>query len=214
MKGAELASQVARETAVRRAMMCFWQRGVEVASYNDIVEATGLSRKALYALWPHKDALVRAAMALYRNEVLGPLIDRLGLGGRAGLEGFWNGIADGVRTPGWAGCFLFRSAGETLHSDQVIAAHFDEHAKLLRTRMSRAVREALAEQSLDQEVDPDAAAWQALAIIALISTYGALSGNSGTVAKLIGVGRTATGLAAVANVALRGRGEPPPRNDL
>jgi len=192
----EQPGQAGRESVVRRALVTFWQKGAEAASYNDIVEATGLSRKALYALWPDKDALVHEAMVLYRREVLGPLIDRVGLGRRIGLEGFWNALIEGVRTPGWAGCFLFRSASGALHGDRVIAAHFDEHARLLRTGISRAVREALVEQSLDHKVDPDAAGWQALAIASLISTYGALAGNSGTVAKLIDAGRMATGLTA------------------
>ena len=196
MTNAEQTVQAGRESVVRRALVTFWQKGAEAASYNDIVEATGLSRKALYALWPDKDALVHEAMVLYRREVLGPLIDRIGLGGRIGLEEFWNGISEGVRTPGWAGCFLFRSASGALHGDHVIAAHFDEHATLLRTGVSRAVHEALAEESLDRKVDPDTAGWQALAIASLISTYGALSGNTETVAKLIGAGRIATGLTA------------------
>ncbi|GLS36641.1 hypothetical protein GCM10010869_22320 [Mesorhizobium tianshanense] len=183
-----------RGTIVRRALQAFWNRGAEATSYNDIVAATGLSRKALYALWPEKDALVHEAMELYRAEVLGPLVNGLAVGGRAGLEAFWDALTTGVKTPGWAGCFLFRSAGGALRGDPVIARHFDEHVALLRTGITRAMREAQRESATDTKIDTAEAGWQVVAVAALISTYGAMSGNSRTVTALISAGRSACGL--------------------
>lgn len=144
--------------------------------------------------WPAKDALVHEAMALYRAEVLGPLVDRLARGGRAGLEAFWDAVAKGVKTPGWSGCFLFRSAGGALHADPIVARHFDEHVGLLRAGVTRALRGAQTERAIDTSIDVTEAGWQVVAFAALISTYGALSGNSRTVTALISAGRAACGL--------------------
>ena len=194
MAAGEQRSEPDRGTVVRLALRAFWNQGAEATSYNDIVAATGLSRKALYALWPDKDALVHEAMALYRAEVLGPLVDRLARGGRAGLEAFWDAVAKGVKTPGWSGCFLLRSVGGALHGDPVVARHFDEHVGLLRAGVTSALQGARTDRAIDTSIDVTEAGWQVVAIAALISTYGALSGNSRTVTALISAGRAACGL--------------------
>jgi TetR/AcrR family transcriptional repressor of nem operon len=191
---AEASPAFDRTTAVRKAMGAFWAKGAEATSYNEIVEATGLSRKALYALWPDKDALIHEAMTLYRAEILTPLLERLDLPGREGLEAFWDTLARGARMRGWSGCFLFRSSSGPLHGDPVIAEHFDEHVKLLRTGVVRALREAQADGSIDAAISATDAGWQVVAITSLISTYGALAGNSSAVAALISAGRAACGL--------------------
>jgi AcrR family transcriptional regulator len=180
---------------VRKAMRAFWKQGAEATSYNDIVEATGMSRKALYALWPDKHALIHEAMALYRAEALAPLLELLSRPGRQGLEAFWDALARGTRMRGWSGCFLFRSAAGPLHDDPVIAGHFDEHVRLLRSGVTRALREAQAEGSIDPGISVVDAGWQVVAIASLLSNYGALHGNTGAVAALISAGRTACGLA-------------------
>ena len=192
MKGIE-EEPAPRDTAIRRAMALFWSRGAEVASYNEIVEATGLSRKALYALWPEKDALVHDAMALYRQVVLAPLVATLRVGGRKGVEAFWNALERGVRTPGWSGCFLFRSASGALREDSVIAGHFRAHVELLRKEVAKAVMQGIEDGEI-ATIDAETAAWQTVSVAALISTYGAISGNGKPVQKLIAAGRTACGL--------------------
>jgi AcrR family transcriptional regulator len=196
MTAAEASSVTDRAGIARKAMRAFWMQGAEATSYNDIVEATGVSRKALYALWPDKHALIHEAMALYRAEVLAPLLELLDRPGRRGLESFWDALARGTLMPGWSGCFLFRSAAGPLHGDPVIAGHFDEHVGLLRAGVIRALGEARAEGSIDPGIGVADAGWQVVAIVSLISGYGALHGNTGAVAALISAGRAACGLAA------------------
>jgi TetR/AcrR family transcriptional regulator, transcriptional repressor for nem operon len=185
-----------RAAIARKAMSTFWQQGAEATSYDGIVAATGLSRKALYALWPDKQALIHEAMALYRAEVLAPLLALLGRPGREGLEAFWDALARGTKIGGWSGCFLFRSSAGQLRGDPIIAEHFDDHVRLLRSGVARALREAKAEGTIDPDVEITDAGWQVVAIVSLISSYGALHGNTSAVPALITAGRAACGLAS------------------
>ncbi|MEQ1899819.1 MAG: TetR/AcrR family transcriptional regulator [Devosia sp.] len=186
-----------RLTAIRQALAVFWRQGAEATSYNDIVAATGLSRKALYGLWPDKGALIHEAMVTYRAEVLAPLVARLDRHGRAGLKGFWDGLSEGVKSHGWCGCFLFRSASGALRADPVVARHFDAHVELLRQGIHRAAAEAIEDRTIGAEIDPATASWQSVAIAGMISTCGAITGNSSSVRSLIAAGRAACGLSWV-----------------
>lgn len=186
-----------RDAALRRVLTVFWQQGAESTSYNDIVKATGLSRKALYAQWPDKEALIHAVMMLYRTEVLTVFREALALGGRRGLEAFWQTAVAGSASPGWRGCFLFRSANGVLGTDPTVQRHLDEHVQMLRAHVVRAIEEAQVAGEVPASVDPQAAGWQVAAITALMSTYGAMSGNGPAVAHLINAGRVACGLTAV-----------------
>ena len=175
-------------------MLLFWARGAEEASYDDIVRTTGLSRRALYAAWPEKDALVHVAIARYRETVLRPLVALLDAGGRKGLERFWDGLERGVRSPGWVGCFLFRSASGAFRGDPVVVRHFEEHITLLTTAIVRSIREASAAGEIVSGIQPEHAGLESAAVIGLASTLGAQSGYSKRVQALIDAGRSTCGL--------------------
>ena len=60
------------QTIIREAMKLFWQKGTDVP-FSQIVEVTGQSRKALYAIFDDKATLIGAALGMYRQEVLAPM---------------------------------------------------------------------------------------------------------------------------------------------
>ena len=152
-----------RQGAVEAAMLLFWEQGAEGASYNDIVAATGLSRKALYAEWPDKETLVHDALQHYRNVVLGQLIAPLETGGRAGLEAFWDQLQTEIRAAKkWTGCFLFRSVSGPLRSDTFVASAYDEYAGRMRELVARCVRDGQAKGVIGKQTDAEAAGWHAL----------------------------------------------------
>lgn len=64
-----------RAAALRRAMDVFWRRGYEGASIGDLTKAMGINAPSLYACFGCKEALFRAAVALY-NETEGAATDR------------------------------------------------------------------------------------------------------------------------------------------
>ena len=71
-------------------MNLFWQRGYDAVSFNDLVAATGASRRGLYSLWGSKEDLFAAAMARYRHGVGDYFFDDMEAdgAGRAEIEAF------------------------------------------------------------------------------------------------------------------------------
>jgi AcrR family transcriptional regulator len=54
-----------RQTAIEEAMLLFWERGYEGASFNALTEAMGLSASSLQNAFGSKEALFREAMQHY-----------------------------------------------------------------------------------------------------------------------------------------------------
>jgi TetR/AcrR family transcriptional regulator, transcriptional repressor for nem operon len=158
---------VTRDLALEAALKLFWAKGAEVAAYGEIVKATGLSRKALYAHWPDKQTLVAETLALYRREVLAGMIDTLT---GQGVIAFWDRIEAAIRAPGWCGCYLMRTGSGPLRRDTAVSAALVEYLD----RLQAAFEAALAGQRVP--VEPALAASQCVAILALISQRGAVEG--------------------------------------
>ena len=53
------------DTALRRALDLFWERGYEGTSLNDLAEAMGIASASIYACFGSKEDLFRKVMALY-----------------------------------------------------------------------------------------------------------------------------------------------------
>jgi AcrR family transcriptional regulator len=53
------------EKALDAALLVFWQKGYEGASFEDLTQATGVARKGLYAALGNKETLFRSALDRY-----------------------------------------------------------------------------------------------------------------------------------------------------
>ncbi|BCJ58121.1 hypothetical protein Jiend_15430 [Micromonospora endophytica] len=56
-----------RDVALRRAMEVFWRHGYQGASMTALTAAMGINSPSLYAAFGSKEALFRAAVALYNT---------------------------------------------------------------------------------------------------------------------------------------------------
>jgi AcrR family transcriptional regulator len=173
------------DPALGAALRLFWEKGAESAAYGEIVQATGLSRKALYARWPEKQALVEDTLALYRREVLAGMLETLT--GQAAAA-FWDRLEDVAGSPGWCGCYLMRTGAGALRAEPAIRAGLEGYLAELQAGFAG----ALAGVALP--VPAKLAATQCVAILALISQRGAVEGNSPAVQDLIAAGRRTCGL--------------------
>ncbi|MCR8723125.1 TetR/AcrR family transcriptional regulator [Frigidibacter sp. ROC022] len=183
-----------RDAAVEAAMDLFWRRGADRATYPEIVSATGLNRKRLYALWPEKDALVLDTLRHYRAQVLQAGLDRLSPPGAAPLLAFWDRLEAETRGRDWAGCFLMSTAAGPYGRLPAVRKLRDEWLDQLAESLTTAILAAVRDLPRSRVLDPGAAAWQAVALWALIAELGPDSGYDARIAGLLRAGRLACGL--------------------
>ena len=60
------------DTALRKALDVFWERGYEGTSLNDLAQAMGIASASIYACFGSKEDLFRKVMALYGTTSGGP----------------------------------------------------------------------------------------------------------------------------------------------
>ena len=173
------------DPALGAALGLFWSKGAESSAYGEIVAATGLSRKALYARWPDKQALVDDTLVLYRREILAGILEALE---QEGIAAFWDKLAAATAAPGWCGCYLMRTGTGDLRATPSVRAALDDYLAALAVGFRRALGQ------VPLPVPNELAATQCLAILALISQRGAVEGNSPAVQDLLAAGRRTCGL--------------------
>jgi AcrR family transcriptional regulator len=145
-----------RDSALRCAMLLFWERGYEATSISDLTAAMGINSPSLYAAFGSKEALFRESIELYgRTE--GSSTRRAVLEeptARDAVEAMLRGNADMFTDPAHpAGCLVVQSAGNGDISDFLTACRRSDH-DVVRERIDRAV----AEGELPEGTDTDAVA--------------------------------------------------------
>jgi AcrR family transcriptional regulator len=173
------------DSALNAALDLFWAEGAETTSYPEIVAATGLSRKALYARWPDKQVLIAATLDSYRRTVLTAMLATLAT---EGPSAFWDRLEAATRTKGWNGCYLMRTGSGALRNEPAVAAAQAEYLGALHDAFCAALR------GRNLAVPADLAALQCVALLTLISQRGAAEGAGPAVAALISAGRVTCGL--------------------
>jgi TetR/AcrR family transcriptional regulator, transcriptional repressor for nem operon len=192
-----MVKEISAETrthVLNSAMHLFWARGAERTSYTEIVAATSLSRKALYQLWPDKDALLLESLQAYRDTILSHVLEPLEGTGADGLRQFWDRLEGASQVKGWNGCLLFRSGSGPLASDPQIAGMLDQHLARLNGGLAKSIRQFHGPSNTSAAIDAEDAARASAAVLALISTLGVVGGYTAQVKALYGTGRALCGL--------------------
>ncbi len=183
-----------REPALEKIVNLFWERGAEVASYTEIVEISGLSRKSLYVLWPDKDALINDTLDFYHLLLLDYIGELMAPGGRKGLEAFWNGLDESSKRDGWRGCYLYRTASGPLRENPHVAKTYKQYFSEFSGEVERLVLRAQGDGDVDKSIDARAAGLASFALIGAISTIGGQSGYDQRVCDLINAARSVCGV--------------------
>jgi AcrR family transcriptional regulator len=127
---ATMSPDAAQRSVLRAADELFYARGISGVVMSDIRDASGVSMRRLYAMYPSKSELVAAWltdrharwMAWFASSV-----ERHVAGGADPVLATFDAIAEWVTTPDYRGCAFINSLAETSEIDDthrtIVAAH-------------------------------------------------------------------------------------------
>lgn len=133
------------EEALASVMRVFWQQGFAETSYDDLVKASGVSRKGLYTAFGDKEALFIASLRYYRKTIFKDLFADLerssitiediikileNLGQLAASEG------------GSIGCFMANTAADETLTIPEVKQQVDAHLKAMSQSFQAAFQRA------------------------------------------------------------------------
>ena len=127
---AKLDEEAAREAVLDAADSVFYARGVGGTGMAEIRDASGVSLRRLYGLYPSKHDLVAGWLEARHTSWMAwfqaGIESRVG-GGAAPVDAIFDTLAEWASTPGYRGCAFLNTAAEVAEIDdrhlQIIAAH-------------------------------------------------------------------------------------------
>jgi AcrR family transcriptional regulator len=120
----------ARRSVLRAADELFYAYGISGVVMSDIRDASGVSMRRLYAMYPSKSGLVAAWLSDRHDTWMAwftTSVDRHIAAGADPVLATFDAIAEWVTSPGYRGCAFINSLAETSEIDDshrtIIAAH-------------------------------------------------------------------------------------------
>ncbi|MDP2292600.1 MAG: TetR/AcrR family transcriptional regulator [Actinomycetota bacterium] len=125
-----MSPDAAQRSVLRAADELFYAHGISGVVMSDIRDASGVSMRRLYGMYPSKSELV-AAWLTDRHDTwmawFAASVERHVSGGADPVLATFDAIAEWVTTPGYRGCAFINSLAETSEIDEthstIIAAH-------------------------------------------------------------------------------------------
>ena len=150
-------SNVDFDSVLEKATRLFWSRGFTDVSVEELVNATGVNRYALYAEFGDKEAVFQAALDWYGKNIVSMLLADLE-GEKADLnaiEAFFHGMANAASGPGgFTGCLMCNTSielGPQSFAGPKVTLHFDR----MREAFARGLRRALSLGQIPEDLDPE-----------------------------------------------------------
>jgi TetR/AcrR family transcriptional repressor of nem operon len=142
-----------------RALDLFWERGYDAVSVDDLVQATGLNRFALYHQWGDKRGLLLACLDRYFGLALaGPFAGLLREGaGRADIEALFQALAAFATAPvGSRACFALNTVLAVRDSDPELFAVLRGYLDQVQGAFAAALARARERGEVPRELDVEA----------------------------------------------------------
>lgn len=133
-----------RDEALDRAMHCFWSRGFDATSLDDLVRETGVGRQSLYNEFGDKRAIYLAALRRYaerENDHLVTIVETATDAHTALSALFATVIAEAVREPD-KGCMIANAAVEMCARDAAVRKCVTSATGTLLRAIERRLRDA------------------------------------------------------------------------
>jgi AcrR family transcriptional regulator len=127
---ATLDDEAARGALLDAADSVFYARGVGGTGMAEIRDASGVSLRRLYRLYPSKHDLVAAWLEARHASWMGWFrhgVESRAAGGAAPVDALFDTLAEWASTPGYRGCAFLNTAAEVAEIEdrhlEIIAAH-------------------------------------------------------------------------------------------
>lgn len=140
---ATMDDQTAREAILSAADRVFYDRGVAGTGMADIRDASGVSLRRLYTMYPSKGDLAEAWLRDRHHTWMAwfeASVTRKSAGGREPLVATFDVIGDWAAQPGYRGCAFLNTAAETTEIDEAHRAVIAEHKRGLITYLAGLAR--------------------------------------------------------------------------
>jgi TetR/AcrR family transcriptional repressor of nem operon len=131
---------------VAAAKGLFWDKGYLSTSLDDVQEATGLSRSSLYLAFESKGDLFAAALRLYHQTFIDPLLGPLEDEGASLREivGYFKIIATLFKDPeAQRGCLMVNTIGECGGRDPGLTQEGEQFLNRVRSAFTNALRSSV-----------------------------------------------------------------------
>jgi len=127
------------EFVLESAMKAFWADGYEGTSIRDLAKACKLTTRSMYNAYPDKDSFFEAALELYQQIVLNPLIQILELGhGFSAIKAFFEVLEKGSTADG---CLFFNTSASRHLVRPLAAKKVDRYIYRLRETLIKKLEE-------------------------------------------------------------------------
>lgn len=165
--------------SLEQAMQVFWQNGYEGTNFNQLVSATGLSRKAIYKNWQDKRGLFAHCLGFYSaymaKEMLAPLQNPNSTGLPA-LSAFFQRFEQmlDTNTPLF-GCLVVKTVSEFNPQDAEITSITHNFLQTVKDSLHASLTAAQQQHQLKQGANIEQATEF---LFAIHVSFGSLSGNA------------------------------------
>ncbi|MEO1015080.1 MAG: TetR/AcrR family transcriptional regulator [Pseudomonadota bacterium] len=155
------------EAALTAARDLFWRAGYDETSIEDVVEATGFNRYALYKEFGGKREVFLAALEAYHQEGKAIFLSSLGNSHRSPVDAVREvlGFAVEEMARRGAGCLLCNVARELARRDPVVRARVEAYMDEMVSAFQEAFSRAAAREELNPNVAPESAARLVMVLI-------------------------------------------------